>query len=211
MQCFTTLSTELKKVAILAIRIGERSGNLGNIFTRNLRRFVKFWDMSRFTHFWDHFQAECGEDFEWLKKLGNIDLKILLFCLHFPPKFLYGSNWGIFWWIVCNNMKITLFCRFDYWTRFTHFGEHFWPTVLDWGTLLHFFQLCLSSNATYTHLSRKIGRNSYSSPPYSTLRPSTRSRHCCCSRRMNSTMFSPFSSAISSPENFSVRNYHKIP
>ena len=25
--------TELKKVAILAIRIGERSGNLGNIFT----------------------------------------------------------------------------------------------------------------------------------------------------------------------------------
>ena len=43
--------TELRKVAILAIRIGERSGNLGNIFTRHLRRFVKFWDMSRFTHF----------------------------------------------------------------------------------------------------------------------------------------------------------------
>ena len=89
-------SSELKKVAILAIRIGERSGNLGKIFTWNLRMFVKFWDMSRFTHFWDHFQAECGEDFEWLEKLGNIDLKIFLFCLHFPPKFQYGSDWGIF-------------------------------------------------------------------------------------------------------------------
>ena len=26
-------------------------------------------------------------------------------------------------------------------TRFKHFGEHFWPAVLDWGTPLHFFQL----------------------------------------------------------------------
>ena len=89
------------------------------------------------------FRLNVGKILNDWEKLGNIDLKILLFCLNFPPKFLYGSDWGIFWWIVCNNMKITLFCRFDYWTRFTHFGEHFWPTVLDWGTLLHFFQLCL--------------------------------------------------------------------
>jgi len=37
---------ELKKVAILAIQIGERSGNLGNILTKNLRSFVEFGDMS---------------------------------------------------------------------------------------------------------------------------------------------------------------------
>ena len=35
-----------------------------------------------------------------------------------------------------------MFCRLDYLSRFTQFGEHFWPVVLDWGTPLHFFQLC---------------------------------------------------------------------
>ena len=42
---------ELKKIAILAIRIGERFGNLGNILTKNLRTFVDFWDMSQFTYY----------------------------------------------------------------------------------------------------------------------------------------------------------------
>ena len=36
-------------------------------------------------------------------------------------------------------MKITLFCRFDYLSRFTHFREHFWPAVLVRGTPLQFF------------------------------------------------------------------------
>ena len=79
------LTPELRKVAILAIRIGERSGNLGNILTRNLRRFVKIWDMSRFTHFWDHFQAECGEDFEWLGKTWKYWLENIAFLFAFPP------------------------------------------------------------------------------------------------------------------------------
>ena len=47
----TQCSAELKKIAILAIRIGERFGNLGNILTKNLRTFVDFWDMSQFTYY----------------------------------------------------------------------------------------------------------------------------------------------------------------
>ena len=40
-------------------------------------------------------------------------------------------------------MEIMLFCHFDCLSRFTHFGEHFWPALLDRGTPQHFFQLCI--------------------------------------------------------------------
>ena len=68
------------------------------------------------------------------KRLGNVSLVTLL--LHFPSKYLSGTDWGTFLWIVCNNMEIMLFCRFDYLSWFTHFwiGE----------CLCTFFQLCYS-------------------------------------------------------------------
>ena len=36
--------------------------------------------------------------------------------------------------------------------QFKHFGEHFWPAVLDWGTLLHFFQLCHMEQTCYPNI-----------------------------------------------------------
>ena len=42
------------------------------------------------------FRLNVGKILNDWEKLGNIDLKILLFCLNFPPKFLYGSDWGNF-------------------------------------------------------------------------------------------------------------------
>ena len=42
--------------------------------------------------------------------------------------------------IVFKRMKITLFCRFDYLSRFTHLREHFWPAALDRGTPKHYRQ-----------------------------------------------------------------------
>ena len=82
------------------------------------------------------------------KNLEILTWKSCFFVCISPLNFYMVVTGEFFWWIVCNNMKITLFCRFDYWTRFTHFGEHFWPTVLDWGTLLHFFQLCIIPSLT---------------------------------------------------------------
>ena len=75
--------------------------------------------------------------------MNGKDLEILscfLGCIS-PQNFYLAVTGEIFWWIVCDNMKITLFCRFDYLMRFTHFREHFWPAVLDWGMPLHFSQL----------------------------------------------------------------------
>ena len=82
------------------------------------------------------------------KNLEILTWKSCFFVCISPLNFYMVVTGEFFWWIVCNYMKIMLFCRFDYWTRFTHFGEHFWPAVLDWGTLLHFFQLCPIHNLT---------------------------------------------------------------
>ena len=149
------LGSELKKVAILAIQIGERSGNLGNMLTKNLRSFVEFGDMSWFTHFWDHFQAESEKNLraqqavtgEHYALLGNIlDQHLKISQETSPDKSCDCCDWGTFWtyWLEYYAFweTFTLFCRLDYLSRFTQFGEHFWPVVLDWGTPLHFFQLC---------------------------------------------------------------------
>ena len=70
----------------------------------------------------------------------------LLFGLYFFPNFFLAVTGEHFWWILCNKMEIMLFCHFDCLSRFTHFGEHFWPALLDRGTPQHFFQLCLYCN-----------------------------------------------------------------
>ena len=67
------------------------------------------------------------------------------FCLQWLGSILYILAWKLskIYKIVFKRMKITLFCRFDYLSWFTHLREHFLPAVLDQGTSKHFFQLWL--------------------------------------------------------------------
>ena len=95
MLCYTTERYRMISYDMLSYNIklyqdhDQCSGNLGDI----LSNFGK----CRILHTFETiFRLNVGKILDDWERLGNIDLKILPFGLHFPPKFLSGSDWGTF-------------------------------------------------------------------------------------------------------------------
>ena len=147
-------------------RFGERSGNLGNILTKYLCCFVKFWNMSQFMHFITIFMLSVIK----LTRLGKILYdcgtfraklwRLRFYGEHFLPKIylvvtgehfgwvgiFFGSRliWKCCCWETFVPPKYEHYAVLSVWlfSRFMHFREHYRSALLVWRTPLHYFQLC---------------------------------------------------------------------
>ena len=90
------LIPELKKSQSWQSGLGNALAIWGTFLPEIYAGLSKFGICRDLSTFEIIFRLNVGKILNDWEKLGNIDLKILLFCLHFPPKFLYGSDWGIF-------------------------------------------------------------------------------------------------------------------